>query len=352
VSNSSNLAKKPPSSDRIQEALYAFTRSQILFTAIELDIFSAIASGANTLTLLREQLDLNRRGARMLLNGLVGIAFLSVSPEGVYSIPEDAAHYLIRGEQDYLGGMVHHGRRLYENWSQLSDSVRSGQPAGGAQSLAQLEAHFAELVKGLYVSNYPAAQRLAEFLTQQVPGSNVSGFDDSHFSPQAVLDVAGGSGVWSIALLERFPQAQATVLDFESVLSVAHNAVVQHGLENRYTYLPGDLEEMSLPAGQFDCAIMANICHVLGPVSTRKAFHHLAQALRPGGRLIIVDFMPDTARSQPGWPMIFGVSLLVTTAEGDVFTAAEYETWLRAVGFSSIMRQEIEADVSALIAIR
>jgi ubiquinone/menaquinone biosynthesis C-methylase UbiE len=337
--------RKDISSDRIQDALYAFTRSQILFTAIELDVFSQIANGANTLTLLRERLDLSRRGARMLLNGLVGIEFLNVSTDGVYSIPEDAEHYLVRSKADYLGGMVQHGRRLYENWSQLSDSVRSGQPAGGAQSLAQLEAHFAELVKGLYVSNYPSAKRLAEFLASQSNEANT-------FSPQAVLDVAGGSGVWSIALLEQFLEAQATILDFDSVLPVARDAVSQHKLENRFAFLAGDIEEMDLPSASFDCAIMANICHVVGPVSTRKAFHQLSQVLRPGGRLVIVDFMPDDARSQPGWPMIFGVNMLVTTVEGDVFTAAQYESWLQAAGFSQIIHHELEKDVTALVAIR
>lgn len=329
------------SSDRIQDTLYGFMQTQILVSAIELDIFSRIAQGFNTLTLLRERLELSRRGTRILLNGLVGIGFLSHSEDGIYHLPPDVQQYLVQNKPEYLGGMVHHVRELYENWSQLTDAVRSGQPAGGAQTLAQVEAYFAELVKGLYVSNYPSAKRLSQLLAAQ-------GIDP----PQKVLDIAGGSGVWSIALLEQFPDADATLLDYDSVLPVAKEAVGQHELNNRYHFLAGDLDELDLPESSYDCAILANICHIIGPVSTRKTFHALAKIIRPGGCLIIIDFMPDRLRSISGWPLVFGVNMLVTTSEGDVFTAHEYESWLQASGFSTPVRHELEKDVTALMVIR
>jgi SAM-dependent methyltransferase len=329
---------KTISSDRIQDTLYGFMQTQILISAIELDIFTQIAKGFNTLTLLREKLELSRRGTRILLNGLVGIGFLLHSEDGIYSLPSDANEFLVQGKAQYLGGMVHHVRELYENWSQLSGSVRNGQPAGGAQTLAQVEAYFAELVKGLYVSNYPSAKGLARFLASQ-----------DKAAPKKILDIAGGSGVWSIALLEQFPEAEGTLLDYESVLPVAKEAIASHQLSSRYNLIAGDLEELDLPDASFDCVILANICHLIGPVSTRKTFHLLAKILQPGGRLIIVDFMPDRLRSMPGWPLVFGVNMLITTGEGDVFTAHEYETWLQASGLSSPIRYELEKDVTALI---
>lgn len=328
-------------SDRIQDTLYAFTRSQILFTAIDLDLFSAIAKGYDRLEVLVEHLDLSIRGLRMLLNGLVGIGFLNVSADGCYTLPEDAAHFLVKDEDAYLGGMVHHCKRLYENWSLLTEAVRSGQPAGGAQSLAQLEAYFSELVKGLYVSNYPTAKKLASAL----------GIGQTHHDLK-VLDVAGGSAVWSIAMLEKDEKSQATVMDFPSVIHVAEEYVSLHGLSDRYHYLPGDLEEVELPPQTFDLAVLANICHTLGPVATEKTFQKLAETIKLGGRLAIVDFVPDDRRSQPGWPMIFGVNMLITTPEGDVFTAQEYRNWLHGAGFTHVEFKEIDKEVTAIIAER
>jgi ubiquinone/menaquinone biosynthesis C-methylase UbiE len=347
-------AGAPPvlTSDRIQDALYAFTRSQILFSAIDLDLFSLVAEGNDTLEALRDRLLLSRRGLRMLLNGLVGIGFLQVTTDGAYALPPDVARFLVRDSAEYIGGMVHHCKRLYENWAQLTDAVRFGQPAGGAQSLAQLETYFAELVKGLYVSNYPPARKLARRLLEERPSALADAAASPEASPLEILDVAGGSAVWSIALLETFTNSRATVIDFPSVTHVAETYVAQHGLDGRYTYWPGDLEELDLPESHFDVAIMANICHALGPISTRKAFQKLLPALKPGGRLAIVDFVPDNRRSEPGWPLIFGVNMLVTTPEGDVFTAAEYTKWLTAAGFSRVGFHELETDVTAIIAER
>lgn len=330
---------KTVTSDRIQDALYAFTRSQILFAAIDLDLFTCIAQGYNTLEALQDQLNLDARGLRLLLNGLVGIGFLQIEPQQNYKLPDDVATFLVKDQDAYIGGMVHHCKRLYENWSMLTDAVSSGQPVGGAQSLAQLETYFSELVKGLYVSNYPTAQKLTNLL--QI-GSDYQNLE--------ILDVAGGSAVWSIAMLEKDAGSRATVIDFPSVTHVAETYVSQHGLEDRYTYWAGDLEEMEIPKQSFDVAIMANICHTLGPVATQKAIQKLAKSLRPGGRLAIVDFVPDDNRSKPGWPLIFGVNMLITTPEGDVFTRAEYEGWLKGAGFKNVKLQEVETEVTALIA--
>lgn len=328
-------------SDRIQDALYAFTRSQILFSAIDLDIFTCIARGHDRLESIEAATGLSHRGLRILLNGLVGIGFLHKLPDERFMLPPDVTKYLVKGTDEYIGGMVHHCKRLYENWELLTDAVRSGQPVGGAQSLAQLETYFAELVKGLYVSNYPTAQRLAALLDVNKHGPGFS-----------VLDVAGGSAVWSIAMLEQNPDAEATVIDFPTVIHVAEEYVALHGLQERYHYLPGDLEAMTLPPQAFNVAVLANICHALGPVATQNVFHSMAETLKPGGKLAVVDFVPDTKRSQPGWSLIFGVNMLITTPEGDVFTGDEYRTWLENAGFSRVEIHEIESDVTAIIATR
>lgn len=330
-------------SDRIQDALYAFTHSQILFTAIDLDLFTQIAKGnnrlASLLAALNDRQPVDERGLRLLLNGLVGIGFLNADETGVYTLPDDVARFLVKSGGSYIGGMVHHCKWLYENWSLLTDAVNSGQPVGGAQSLAQLELYFSELVKGLYVSNYPTAQKLATALEVGNTYKNLE-----------ILDVAGGSAVWSIALLEQDAGSQATVLDFPSVTHVAESYVSQHGLTDRFRYWPGDLEAMDLDGARFDLVIMAHICHMLGPKATQNAFHKLRQVLKPGGRIAVVDFVSDDHRAKAGWPLIFSVNMLITTPEGDVFTGAQYRQWLEEAGFANVTLQEIDTDVTAIVA--
>lgn len=324
-------------SDRIQDTLYAFTRSQILFTALDLDIFSCIAAGQNTLEKVAGTLNIDKRGCRILMEGLIGIGFLDKEGD-TFSLAPDAKEFLVKDSPHYLGGMVTHCKRLYENWGMLTDAVRHGTPVGGAQSLAQLEAYFSELVRGLYVSNYPTAQRLAEIIGV---GKDQTGLN--------ILDVAGGSGVWSIAMLERDKTSKTTLLDFPTVISVAREYVEQHSLEDNFTFWADDLEDADYPNNKFDLAILGNICHALGPYATERLIMNMGTTVKTGGTLAIVDFVPDNNRSKSGWPLIFGVNMLISTPEGDVFTEADYSQWFKKAGFSDFKRIEIEHEVSVIL---
>lgn len=334
---------RPTTSDRIQDALYGFTRSQILFSGIDLAVFSRIAAGHNTLPKLLADFEaegnaLTERGLRLLLDGLVGVGFLQKSDAETFLLAPDAQEFLVEETPHYIGGMVEHCKQLYENWALLKDAVYAGQPVGGAQSLAQLETYFSELVKGLYVSNYPTAKKLAKDLGI---GKDRKGLE--------ILDVAGGSGVWSIALLEADKTSTATLLDFPTVTTVAEEFVGQHQLLDRYAFWPEDLETFQFPESCFDLAVLGNICHALGPYATENLIRQMGRCLRPGGELVIVDFVPDDNRSKSGWPLIFAVNMLISTPEGDVFTAAQYETWMRQAGFTTFETIEIESEVTAVI---
>ncbi|MEM0950807.1 MAG: methyltransferase [Cyanobacteria bacterium P01_H01_bin.74] len=330
-----------PDSNRIQNALYAFTTSQLVFSAVELSIFSHIDAGYTNIVQLAKITGLDARALKIFLNGLVGIGFLS-SPQGnTYSLPEDVAQFLVKSSPDYLGGMVKHCKRLSENWAMLSESLRSGQPVGGSQSLQQLEVYFSELVQGLYVSNFSTAKKLAELLYPVV---------DPESPPLSILDAAAGSAVWSIALLERYPKATATVIDFQSVIDVTKQFVEKHQLVDRFQYCAGDIEVMALPDTQHDVVILANICHALGPYASKKIFKKLAKVIKPSGQLVIVDFVADSSLPEKSWPLVFGVNMLVSTPEGDIFSETDYRTWLSEAGFSSVGFKEIDVDVTAIIA--
>ncbi len=329
------------SSDRIQDAIYGFTRSRLLFTAVDLLLFTHIYEGKNTIEQLAPILEADTRALRMFMDGLVGTGFLG-KENNVYTLPEDVENYLVQSSANYMGGMVKHGKRLYDNWGLLRDVIRSGMPAGGARALTHIEEYFSELVKGLYVSNFQTAQELASAL--EIGSENNTDLK--------ILDVAGGSAVWSIVMLEKDPKSRATVLDYPKVIEVAKEYIDSHGLSERYDYIPGDLEMLDFPEAQYDLAILANICHAIGEETAEKLIADVAKSLKLGGRIAIVDFVPDNARSQEGWPLIFGVNMLISTDSGDVFTQEQYKNWFEKAGLSFVATKELESEVTTLIGLR
>jgi ubiquinone/menaquinone biosynthesis C-methylase UbiE len=334
--------KTLPTSERIQDALYGFTRSQLVFAAVSLDVFTMVDEGHKTMGQMLRALEaagkpVDLRAIRIFLDGLVGVGFLSKANDA-YGLPDDIRTYLSKHSPQYMGGMVTHCQGLYQNWTQLAQVVQTGLPAGGSQGLADVEAFYADLVQGLYVSNYPTAHRLAQWLGMGTKRKAIN-----------ILDVAGGSGVWSIGLLENDPHSQATLLDYPTVVQVAQNYIHKHHLRDRYRYLPADIETLEFPQGQFDMAILGNICHAIGPNATQALVKKVAGALKPQGEMVIIDFVPDDERSKASWPLIFGVNMLILTPEGDVFTQANYAEWFEDAGCHLVESQEIEPDVTAIV---
>ena len=337
--------KALPTSERIQDALYGFTRSQLVFAAVSLDIFTIVDEGNQSMGQMLRALEttgkpVDLRAIRVFLDGLVGVGFLNKADDA-YTLPDDIRTYLSKHSPQYMGGMVTHCQGLYQNWTQLTQVVQTGLPSGGAQGLADVEAFYADLVQGLYVSNYPTAHRLAEWLEMGTERKAIN-----------ILDVAGGSGVWSIGLLENDKNSQATLLDYPTVVHVAQNYIHKHRLKDRYRFLPADIETLEFPQGQFDLAILGNICHAIGPNATQSLLKKVAGALKPQGEIAIIDFVPDDERSKASWPLIFGVNMLILTPEGDVFTQAEYGEWLDDAGCHIVKQHEIEPDVTAILARR
>src|SRR5262249_45430448 len=131
----------------------------------------------------------------------------------------------------FRGAMFRHvSRQVLPDWLRLTDAVRSGKPTIAVNQQGTGAEFFRDLVEDLFANNYAAAQTLAEAL-------NVAAAK----SPVRVLDIAAGSGVWSIALAEKSPQVQVTVVDWPAVVPVCQKVAARHNVGDRYRFLPGDL---------------------------------------------------------------------------------------------------------------
>jgi len=96
----------------------------------------------------------------------------------------------------------HVSRHLMPRWLRLTEVVRTGRPEQGVNEQADGAAYFREFVEDIFPMSYQAACALADEL-------NVA----AARAPISVLDVAAGSGVWSIALAQASPQVRVTAVD-------------------------------------------------------------------------------------------------------------------------------------------
>jgi ubiquinone/menaquinone biosynthesis C-methylase UbiE len=176
-------------------------------------------------------------------------------------------------------------------------------------------------VHDIFPLSYPAAQALAVHLAL---GSRKGGVK--------VLDLAAGSGVWSIALTQSAPNVEATAFDWEGVLPATRAMVERFGLQSRYTYLAGDLNSAPFGGG-YDVATLGHILHSEGGANSQALLKKTFDALKPGGTVAIAEFLVNAERTGPPVGLIFAVNMLVNSENGDTYSFEEIRQWLEAAGF-------------------
>lgn len=325
--------------EQLMQMNFAFAPSCIMTAALRLGVFSHLAAGNNTAVDVARAADASARGTRMLLDALTGFGLLSKSDER-YELAPHARQYLVRESPDYVGGLSESGR-MFEAWMRLDECVRTGSPVQRVEAKEHAEDFFPMLVRTLHVVNREPARRTAQALGA---GRQSKGL--------RVLDVAAGSGIWGIAFAEADTQARVTAQDFPGVLPTTREYVRRHGLEERFDYLAGDLKEVDFGEGQYDVALLGNIVHSEGEESSRELFGRLHRALRPGGRVVVIDMLPNDARTGPPYQLIFALNMLVNTERGDTYTLAEYTRWLHEAGFPRVETADIGSHSPAVIGYR
>jgi SAM-dependent methyltransferase len=166
------------------------------------------------------------------------------------------------------------------------------------------------------------AKNIAPVLAQRVDLSQAT----------CLLDVGGGTGVYAIAFLQRFPRLRAIVYDRPAVLKVAAEFAAKYGVADRFECAAGDMFADPLPAG-CDAILLSNVLHDWDIPRCESLVMKCAAALPVGGRLLIHDCFLNDEQSGPLYPALFSVALFVLT-EGRNYSGAEYKAWLGAAGLA------------------
>ncbi len=315
------MSETPVTRERIMQLWFGFAPPLILEAAVRCRVFDVLDTGPKTAGEVAAATSVSARGARVLLDALVGLEFLTRDGDR-YVLAPGAETLLVSTKPEFAGAMFRHtSRQLIPHWVHLTESILTGRPAIAVNQEGQGAEFFREFVEDLFANNYGAAQVLADAL--KVAEAK---------APLAVLDVAAGSGVWSIALAERSSQVRVTVVDWPAVIPVCRKVAARHGLADRYRYLAGDLLAVDYGTG-YNVATLGHILHSEGERRSRALLKKVCAALAPGGTIAIAEMIANEDRTGPPQALIFAVNMLVHTDEGDTFTFGEMSAWLREAGF-------------------
>ncbi len=316
-----------PKPDKIMQIATGHWASQILNCALDCELFNHLEKSGATVGELAQRASISERGARALLDGTFGLGLVTKEGDS-YHNSEEASMFLVKGQPRFLG-FAAIADMDWPAWGDLKTAVKNGTMPEQANSYEVENFEFWErLVTAIAPLSFPIAEAAAEHLGVAQRG------------PFHMLDVGGGSGIYSAVWLGKNGEGRATQLDWPNVNQVARNFVNKFGVGDRFTTRDGNCLEVDFGDKQYDFGIYSHMAHGLSVAQNQNLLGKFRKALKPDGTLVIADFILDDDRRGHPMSLMFTANMLHATEAGSTYTKGEYEEWLRAAGFSGV---EIQA---------
>jgi SAM-dependent methyltransferase len=321
---SGEKAKLSPST--IMDSVYAFREARVLLTAFELDLFSLLGDGWKSSEEAAQLAETNPRATDRLLNALCASGYL-VKKKGEFSNTPLTSRFLVKGEPDYLGGLMHQVS-LWNTWSTLTDAVRMGSSVVVRDPVS---GHGVDWLEAFIAAMHMRAIRQAPAIVRLI---NLKGV-------KRVLDVGGGSGVFSMAFVRARKGITAVIFDLANVARLTKAYIDAENLGNLISVVGGDYTMDPLVSG-IDLVFMSAVIHSNSSEINRRLFRKAFEALNPEGRLVVLDYIMNGDRTSPAVGAYFSLNMLVGTREGDSYTESEVRGWMEDAGFKKISKTKTQ----------
>ena len=301
---------------------------------VHFDFFTWLAEHPSDKAAICRELEIVERPTDVMLTLFTAMGFVE-SKAGVFHVTDLAREHLVKGSPWYMGPyyaslkdrpvlkdyitVLQTGRTA--NWGSFKD--------GKDWAMAMEDETFA--------NNFTAAMDCRGVYLGAMVARNL---DCLGFT--RLLDVAGGSGIYSCAIVAKHPHLKATVLEKPPVDAVARRAIAKRGFAERVSVEAGDMFAGELPDG-FDLHLISNVLHDWDEPVVKQILAKSYRALRPGGMLVIHDAHLDEAKSGP-LPVARYSALLMHSTEGKCYSLAETRSYLAEVGFVGMDFKATAAD--------
>ena len=163
-----------------------------------------------------------------------------------------------------------------------------------------------------------------------------------------MLDVAAGHGIFGITIARQNPNADIYAVDWHSVLDVAREHAEKAGVASRWHPVVGSAFDVDFGDG-YDIVLLTNFLHHFDPPTNEILLRRMHAALRPGGRAVTLEFVPNDDRVTPPNAASFSLMMLGSTDAGDAYTFAEFDRMFRNAGFAANELHEVPGGFASVV---
>mgnify|MGYP000736427686 CR=1 FL=1 len=312
------------SAEKILELSGVYWKSCAIHAAIKLDLFSIVGQGRLTEKEVAEKLNGDQRSVGVLLNALTAMGFLIKSDDRYANTPLSESA-LSKDSPDYIGYMIMHHYHLMDSWHHLDRAVMTGKPVRFRD-----EAINEEQRESFLMGMFNVAMAIAPEVTKKI--------DLSH--QEHLLDLGGGPGTWAIYFCLNNSGLKVTVYDLPETRPFAEKTIRRFGLSDRINFQEGNYLEGDLK-GRYDVAWLSHILHSEGPEDCQVIIRKAISVLKPGGLIMIHEFILNRDLKGPLYPALFSLNMLVGTKAGRSYSEKEIVDMLTQEGATGVKRLKL-----------
>ncbi len=326
---------------QISSIAYGFLVSKALFAALNIGLFGRLASGPADLAELAEATKVSENRLATLLAALVSVGLLTRDGERYVNSPA-AQRYLSPDSPAYFGDYYRFqiDRQIYPNMTALDAGIAGDQANLAHQSMSGWLSDSAD------ASDFSKAQHAGSAGPALLLANAVD-----FAAAENLLDVAGGTGAYAITLCNKHPGLNATIIDFPAVIEVSKRFVAEAGMTGRIALVAGDALEIDWPGDQ-DAVLMSYLLSAVAGADIETLLTRAWNALRPGGRLVVHDFMLHDDHVGPVSAAAFFLCYLALRTDTVSFTSAEIAARVRALGYVEVRAEVMIPEITKVVVAR
>jgi hypothetical protein len=333
-----------PTPEKILQTGLAFWPSKTLLSAVEIGVFTELASGPAQFDQLAGRLGLHPRSARDFLDTLVALGFLTRDGE-TYANTTETGLFLDRRKPSYVGGILEMANhRLYPFWGGLTEGLRTGLPQNELKSGGP----------GMFETLYADPARLKQFLAAMTGISHGANMTIARSFPwsgyRTYADIGTAQGDLAVQVAVANPHLTGIGFDLPEVAPVFEEYVAASGVAGRLTFHPASFFDQEFP--NVDVVMMGHILHDWDLATKKMLIRKAFAAIPAGGALIVYESIIDDERKQNAFGLMMSLNMLIETPGGFDYTGADCSSWMREAGFSSTRVEPLVGPDSMVIGIK
>jgi len=321
----------------LDSVAYGFMASQALFSGLELGVFDKIAAAGEkgcTAKAIGEACGVDGPRMTTLLTALAAVKCLRRSSDGLYTLSPNTAQYMVSSSKGYYGDYLQYqiGRQFYHRMGALPDVMKTGKAPSYASWFSD-----PDVAKTYTQAQHNGSIATAKYLVKKK--LQLGGISD-------MLDVGGGSGAFSYVFTEATPGLKSTVLELPEVCRTGESIRTQQSqdVQDRVQFVELDATSPDWPVedSSFDLVLMSYISGSVPESVILPLYKNAYKALRPGGRLLVHDFMVNDSLDGPALGALWGLQHVTVNASGLGLCPAEIIDRMGQAGFDKSKCESME----------